>query len=121
MPHYELIIDEDVFKFIRKKAEYFFFTGLSKIGGEKKHWHDARFLHKNRTYEVKIKLRGLCRNHYEPNHMSFRVRFRKDDLFEGKRNIDLVGNYDKGFFLLHIMNEDIMLHGGAVKECRYTK
>lgn len=130
IPSYQLILEEKVLLQLKRMAEHVWFIGysLSTEFPEMqerfqvfRHWYPAQFSDGNRTYQVMVKLRGWTLNHYEHNHFSFRVKFQKSDLFQGKRVLELLVNYDKMGFLSHIIYEDLLEAGNLVPEINYAK
>ena len=73
---------------------------LSKTGimtGQLKTWYPAYFFHGGEDYKVKIRVRGDLGNHWAHEKKSWRVKFKKEKLFEGRREIDLIIPWDKAY------------------------
>ena len=60
-------------------------------------WHPATFYHEGEEHRVKIRLRGDLRGHWAGDKKSWRVRFKKDKLFRGRREIDFIIPGDKHY------------------------
>lgn len=61
-----------------------------------KKWFPAKFTHEGREYKVKIRLRGDYSPHWIHVKKSWRIKFKKDDLFNGYRELNLVIPSDRG-------------------------
>ncbi len=55
-----------------------------------KKWFPAKFTHEGREYKVKIRLRGDYSPHWRHVKKSWRIKFKKEDLFNGYRELNLV-------------------------------
>jgi hypothetical protein len=55
-----------------------------------KKWFPAKFTHDGREYKVKIRLRGDYSPHWIHVKKSWRIKFKRDDLFNGYRELNLV-------------------------------
>ena len=60
-------------------------------------WFPAGFFHENETYKVKIRLRGDQENHWRGPKKSWRVKFDKENMFRGYRQINLVIPSDRQY------------------------
>ena len=62
----------------------------------------AKFIHEDKEYDVKVKLRGLLSNHWMEAKKSWRVKFPKDNLFKGIRSLNLIVPADKDYLKEHL-------------------
>jgi len=60
-------------------------------------WYSARLFHDGAEYKVKVRLRGDLGAHWEDNKKSWRLKFPKEAMFQGRRVLDLVVPNDKAF------------------------
>lgn len=60
-----------------------------------KTWFPAKFYADNEEFDVKIRLRGDLSNHWAHDKKSWRVKFRKDHLYKGLREINFIIPDDK--------------------------
>lgn len=63
-----------------------------------KQWADAVFTADGEEYDVKIRVRGDIFNHWAYRKKSWRVKFDKDHLFKGMREMNLIIPEDRGWF-----------------------
>ena len=61
-----------------------------------KKWFPAKLSHNGREYKVKIRLRGDYSPHWIHVKKSWRIKFKKDDMFNGYRELNLVIPSDRG-------------------------
>ncbi|MCP4004602.1 MAG: hypothetical protein GY725_10435 [bacterium] len=69
---------------------------------------------------IQVKLRGLYSTHYLKNRPSLRLKFPKDRLFEGKRQINLTDPYDKGLTVDVTTNWELERYGILTWESRFV-
>ena len=117
LPVYNLIIDPADFKKIEQ--------GLVENPGrllsiENKKSIPAEFIFNNQSYQVKIKIRGDSDNHWKYEKKSWRIRFDKDNLFEGKKEIHLIIPEDRGYILEHLNNYRAKKLGLFFPESRFV-
>ncbi len=62
----------------------------------------ARFLNNGITYNVKIKLRGLLPNHWMGEKKSWKIKFKKENYFNGQRVLNLVIPSDRDYVKEHL-------------------
>jgi CotH protein/parallel beta helix pectate lyase-like protein len=55
-----------------------------------KQWFRARFIYEGVNYKCKIRIRGDQWHHWRGGHQSWRVRFDKENPFQGRRDINLI-------------------------------
>ena len=100
LPHYALKVDpedlakvEDALPKDRPSPWYgnVFLTDDAKV------WVPATFSADGTDYDVTIRVRGDIFNHWFYRKKSWRVKFEKDDLFQGKRQINLIIPEDRGW------------------------
>ncbi len=72
-------------------------TEAGIMGNDMKVWFPARFYHGSEGYKVKIRLKGDMPEHWTAAKKSWRVRFDKDKLFQGRRSVDLIIPEDKRY------------------------
>jgi hypothetical protein len=94
-PTYVLRIDPSDLRNIQTQVQRLLEAGM--MTEDLKIWHPARFLHDGEEYDVKVRLRGDFANHWAGEKKSWRVRFKKDRLFQGRREIDIVIPLDKSY------------------------
>ncbi|KKW44126.1 MAG: hypothetical protein UY90_C0019G0012, partial [Candidatus Peregrinibacteria bacterium GW2011_GWA2_54_9] len=63
-----------------------------------KDWTDAVFTADGETYDVKIRVRGDIFNHWAYRKKSWRVKFQKEHLFHGMREINFIIPEDRFWF-----------------------
>ncbi|MCF6311083.1 MAG: CotH kinase family protein [Verrucomicrobiales bacterium] len=68
-------------------------------------WHPATFYHGADEYKIKIRLRGDMPEHWANAKKSWRLKFDKEKLFQGRRELDLVIPSDKGFQIEKVAQE----------------
>lgn len=62
-------------------------------------WFPAKFYENNKVYNVKIRMRGDFSMHWKMKfYKSWRIKFKKDDLFHGIRALNLIVASDRAFF-----------------------
>jgi len=69
---------------------------------EMKEWYSAKFHHEGEEYDVRIRIRGDLGAHWAQAKKSWRVRFKKEKLFNGRRSIDLIVPFDKAYEVEHV-------------------
>ncbi|SCA56233.1 exported hypothetical protein [Candidatus Terasakiella magnetica] len=60
-------------------------------------WVPAQFVYDNKRYKAKVRVRGDLANHWNSSVKSWRVKFNRDNLFQGKREINLIIPADKAY------------------------
>ncbi len=58
----------------------------------------GKFYYDNKTYEVKVRYRGLNANHWTRPKKSWQIKFDKDTPFNGLRTLKLIIPEDRGYF-----------------------
>ncbi|MCJ8345225.1 CotH kinase family protein [bacterium] len=60
-----------------------------------KSWYPIKFYHGTQIYKAKIKIRGDYSNHWAGQKKSWRIKFNKTRLFQGRKYLDLIIPSDK--------------------------
>lgn len=68
------------------------------ITDDAKLWADAVFTAEGERYDVKVRVRGDRFNHWKFRKKSWRVKFQKEHLFRGMRELTLIIPEDRGWF-----------------------
>ena len=79
----------------------------------------AHFLRRGGWQPVDVKLRGANNLHYLLMRPSMRIKFPKNDLFEGKRQINIIDPYDKGLTADITSNWELERRGILTWESRF--
>ncbi len=101
LPSYQLVVNPSDLEQINKElpteppSPWYGNLFLTEDG---KNWVPATFVADGKTYEVEVRVRGDLFNHWAYRKKSWRVKFDKDDLFQGKREINLLIPEDRGWF-----------------------
>lgn len=66
---------------------------------DSKHYVNAYFVSQNYQSEIKIRYRGLMPNNWHAEKKAYRIKFPKDNLFNGMRALNLFIPNDRGYFL----------------------
>jgi hypothetical protein len=64
-------------------------------------WASALFFADGQKFKVKIRIRGDISNHWIRSKKSWRIRFNKKNLFQGRRELDLIVPEDKQYSIEH--------------------
>ncbi|PIQ76866.1 hypothetical protein COU78_01035 [Candidatus Peregrinibacteria bacterium CG10_big_fil_rev_8_21_14_0_10_49_24] len=94
LPLYQLQVkQEDLLKLEEEtaKAEVF-------IADDAKFWIDATFTAEGEDYDVKIRIRGDRFNHWKFRKKSWRIKFPKEHLFHGMKEMTLIIPEDRAWF-----------------------
>lgn len=97
-------------------------------------WVNAEFTADGVTYDVEVRVRGDIFNHWAYRKKSWRVKFPKDELFNGMREMNLIIPEDRGWFaemlnvyrmrkfdLLHPNMEFVTVSLNGSKQMLYTQ
>lgn len=95
LPEYNLLIDPLDLRDIHVLSQRLVEKRVMRAPDKK--WYSATFVANDRRYKVKVRLRGDLWLHWGRAKKSWRVKFRKDDLFDGYREINFVIPGDKHF------------------------
>lgn len=68
------------------------------IADDAKFWIQATFIAEGQEYDVKIRIRGDRFNHWKFRKKSWRIKFQKEHLFQGMREISLIIPEDRAWF-----------------------
>lgn len=100
LPHYKLEIDSEDLKEIEKalpKELPSSWYGNLFLTEEAKVWVKGKFTADGKEYSVKVRVRGDLFNHWAYRKKSWRVKFDKDNLFNGIREMNLIIPEDRGW------------------------
>lgn len=86
-PKYLRKIQEQVQKLLKRNY----------MSDDLKVWYPAKFYHEGEEYPIKIRLRGDMSEHWAGAKKSWRLKFNKEKLFQGRRELDLIIPADKAF------------------------
>ncbi len=95
-------------------------TARTVAVGVPREYVPARFRSGNESWPVQVKLRGLMSLHYLKMRPSLRVKFPRDRLFEGKRQINLSDPYDKGLTIDATTNRELERYGILTWDSRFV-
>jgi len=95
LPHFQIRINPAKLRQIQLQSRRLATQGY--LLDDDKQWFPAVFSHDGRSYDVKLRLRGRGATHWVGNKKSWKIRFKKDDLFHGVRAIHLVIPIDRAF------------------------
>ncbi|HLC89716.1 MAG TPA: CotH kinase family protein [Patescibacteria group bacterium] len=99
VPTYELIIPSDS----RKKMDDSLPKGFSNVIYTNKTWAPAEFKFNGKTYNIEVRYRGQNAVHWNAPKKSYLIKFDKDDLFNGARELSFIIADDR-FFVLEELN-----------------
>ncbi len=90
------IKQKDVLKLAHKRKEALSVGTLYYSSEED--WVPAKFTNNNKTYKVKIRLKGTRSSHWEDEEVwSYKVKMKKSDTFMGMRRFALQGPHNRNF------------------------
>ena len=71
------------------------------LSEDNKSYVTAEFIDPKTNYQSKIKIRyrGITYNNWQAEKKSLRLKFSKDDLFQGMSGLNLIIPEDRGYFL----------------------
>jgi len=99
--HYRLDIDEEDLQRIEDLLPSELpspWYGNLFLTDDAKEWANATFIAGNKAYKVKVRVRGDIFNHWAYRKKSWRVKFSKESLFEGIREMNLIIPEDRSWF-----------------------
>ena len=98
LPVYNLKVSPEDLRMIQLQIQELTKDGDLKavLTDDKKMWVKAIF-QADKDYEVKIRIRGDLSNHWAYAKKSWRVKFKKEDLYKGYKQLDLILPKDKGY------------------------
>lgn len=85
-----------------------------------KKWFPATFYHDGYSYDVKIRIRGDTSSHWESDKISWRVKFKKNDTFNGLRSLNLIIPADRSYESEHIFYKLAKKSGLLVPDSGYA-
>ncbi|MBF0326584.1 MAG: CotH kinase family protein [Alphaproteobacteria bacterium] len=93
LPSFKLILEPAAIAAVEQQVRHSIAVG--RLVRSDHDWHKAVLVTKDASYKVKVRLRGDLGAHWKGAHKSWRVRFQKDELFNGIRELDLIVADDK--------------------------
>ena len=87
---------------------------------EYKQYVPASFSFNNQEYDVEVHYRGLHFDHWKNPKKSWRIKFDKDQLFEGQRAINLIIPEDRGMYLEQLSNYRAKKLGLVVADSQFV-
>lgn len=97
------------------KGNTFVFSGCN---GFKWPFVSAKLKYKDKTYDVKVRYRGWNYDHYRFHKKSWRIRFKKNDLFYGLREINIV-NQRSGTVFQDVLQNYLLREAGFLIPNQY--
>ena len=94
-PVYELAISPAILRRIQTQVQQLVADRF--MTDDDKNWYPARFAHGDEVYDVKVRLRGDLYPHWSGAKKSWRVQFKNDHLFQGRRALDFIIPGDKSY------------------------
>lgn len=61
-----------------------------RLSDDLKQWARAKLIHEGVAYDIKVRVRGDLRDHWENPRKSWRIRFSKEEPFQGQRELNLI-------------------------------
>lgn len=101
LPHYTLSVDPQALERIEQSLPTELpspWYGNLFLTEDAKEWADAKFRADGEEYDVKIRVRGDIFNHWAYRKKSWRVRFPKERLFHGMREMNLIIPEDREWY-----------------------
>ena len=102
-PVYGLTIEPTVMRQIEVVADEAVREGV--MTDRLKQWFPATFDYRGDSWKVHIRLKGDLANHWAHRKKSWRIRFSKDKLFQGRRVVDLIIPGDKSYQIHHLSHD----------------
>ena len=102
LAHYSLNINEEDLKAIEESLPTELpspWYGNLFLTDDAKQWANATFTAGGETYKVKVRVRGDIFNHWAYRKKSWRVKFQKENLFKGIREMNLIIPEDRSWFV----------------------
>ncbi|MCO4781893.1 MAG: CotH kinase family protein [Candidatus Cloacimonetes bacterium] len=93
IPHYRIKINKKHLRKLQVSLKKASRSGI--LLSKDKDWYPIKFYHKSETFKAKIKIRGDYSNHWSGEKKSWRVKFNRNKLFQGRKYLDLIIPDDK--------------------------
>ncbi len=118
LPVYDLRISEDNLKYLQDTAERV--TALGEAADIPREYVSADFLVEGEWVPVKVKLRGQTASHYHSRAPSLRLNFPKEQLFDGKEQLNISFIYDKGLTSDLMIAEELARYGILIWDSQFV-
>lgn len=105
LTHYDIRIDPEDYRMLEEKLPTQTpspWYGNLFLTDESKHWVKADFTVDGESYKVKMRVRGDIFNHWSYRKKSWRIKFPKDNLYRGMREMNLIIPEDRGWMAEHL-------------------
>ena len=89
------------------------FSRFAGVDGPKWPWVPAALTYGRRTYDVEVRFRGWNMDHFMVQKKSWRVKFPKDNLFYGLREINIINQRDHTA-VLDILRSELLRDSGLL-------
>lgn len=93
VPHYRIKINKKHLRKLQVSLKKASRSGI--LLSKDKDWYPIKFYYKSQVFKGKIKIRGDYSNHWSGEKKSWRVKFNKNKLFQGRKYLDLIIPDDK--------------------------
>src|SRR3989344_2791 len=94
LPQYNIKIDKDKLESLRNEIP----KQSEQLTDEYKNYEDAEFVDGDREYKIKIRKRGVSKNHWLWDKKSWRIQF-DDNLFLGIKNLNFIVPFDRSYLV----------------------
>lgn len=118
LPVYDLYIAPKHLGALQDTAEVV--TARTMSTGIPRQYVPAAFWMEGAWVPIEVKLRGLTSLHYLKNRPSLRLKFPKEHLLEGKKQINLSDPYDKGLTADETANWELQRYGILTWDSRFV-
>lgn len=109
LPVFDMRMDAKDLRALHRTADEVVRRGIS-LGVERDN-HDAMLCVDGIWTPVRVKLRGLMKDHYNKNHFSFRLKLPAYAMLDGMRELNLLEPYDKSIFVDSVTHERMRARG----------
>lgn len=101
LPEYRIVISPDNWKTMEDSLPISGDLVFGALSEDNKSYVTAEFIDPKTNYQSKIKIRyrGITYNNWQAEKKSLRLKFSKDDLFQGMSGLNLIIPEDRGYFL----------------------
>lgn len=106
LPEYRIVISPDNWKIMEDSLPINNDLTYGYLSENNKSYVGAEFIDPNTGYKSKIKIRyrGVTYDNWQAEKKSLRLKFSKDDLFQGMSGLNLIIPEDRGYFLEPLSN-----------------